>query len=288
MRMTEFDFYPQRAFQPLGGRHGRLTTLWGKDDTPAPDPRLVDAQIESIGIQRDALNRMMAMSEEMAPLQREQLQQSIEQSRVLWAQNQEDREFALGRRAILTGIQDRIANESSRFDEAGRRAELAGQSDSDVAQAFAVQRGAMDRDMNRMGVNPNDGRAGATKGLMAAQEALARVSGRKGAGQQARVERLQLDDRANNVLAGYPAMTMQAQGQGVATMGAGQSAVNAGVGGLLTPQQQIMSGAGQMGASAGNLWGQQNGAYQQGQAADAQGMQAAGSAIGTVAMIVAV
>lgn len=285
MRLNEFEFYPEQAFQPLGRR---LTRFWGKDGTPPPDPRLIEAQIKSLGIQGDAINRMMAMADEMAPLQRQQLQQSIEQSAQLWSQNQEDRDFALGRRGILAGVQDRIVGESARFDEGERRTELAGRSDADVTQAFGAARQATDRDMARMGVNPNDGRSSATKGIMATQEALARVTGRKMAGDTARAERLQLDDRANNVLAGYPAMTMQAQSQGVGTMGAGINAVNAGVGGLIAPQQSIGSAAGAMGGNATNMWSAQQNAYAQDQQAGAAGAGALGSAVGSIGMAVAI
>lgn len=286
MRLNEFEFCPPAAFQK---RCGRLAVLWGGkgNSAPPPDPRLVDAQIRSLGIQDEAISRMTDMAREMAPLQREQLQQTIAQSRQLWAQNQEDREFMLGKRALLSGIQNRIAEEANTFNEAARRDQLAGQASGDVQQAFGQARATMDRDMARMGVNPNDARASAAKGQLALQQALAQVSGRNLAGQQARAERLQLQDRANNALAGYPAMSMGAQGQGLSTMGAGQQAVNSGAAGMLAPHQAVAGAAGSMGNNAANMWGQQNNAYMQGQQAEAAGAGALGSAIGSVAIAAA-
>ncbi|THJ32420.1 hypothetical protein E8K88_12025 [Lampropedia aestuarii] len=248
--------------------------------TPPPDPKLIEAQIQSLGIQNDAIQRMMSMSEEMAPLQREQLQQSIEQSRQLWNWNQDDREFAIGKRDQLSGIQDTIVKDAASFSETDRRDQLSAQSDSDIAQAFDQQKNIIARDLTRSGVNPNDGRNSATKGAMAVSEALARVQGRKSASDSARLEGLQLTDRANNALAGYPSMSMGAQGQGVGTMGAGIAAFNSGMNGMMQSNAMISSAAGQMGSNATNMYGQQANAYQQSQASNSGLMGSLGTALG--------
>ena len=79
--------------------------LWVKaTDVPAPDPRLIDAQIKSLGIQDQAIQYMIDASKDMAPQQRQMMQDSIDRSRQLWQQSQEDRQFALGKRAQLAGI----------------------------------------------------------------------------------------------------------------------------------------------------------------------------------------
>lgn len=247
---------------------------------PPPDPRLIDAQIESLGIQNEAIQRMVGLTEEMAPLQKEQLMQTIQQQAQLWAQSQEDRDYMLGRRGVLTGIQDRMVGEMSGFHEGDRRAQIAGQASADVAQTFEQARGAMDRDLTRTGVNPNDGRGLAAKSQMRTMEALAHVQGRNAAGQQARGERLQIEDRAHNALAGYPAMSMQAQGQGLQTMAGGASAINAGLGGALAGHQAVAGAAGNMGSNATNMWGAQANAYLQDQQNANAGWSAFGSALG--------
>lgn len=257
----------------------------GKESSaPAPDPRLVEAQVRSLGIQEDAVNRMLKISEEMAPLQRQEMETALQRSGVLWDQSQADREFALGKRSQLSGIQDAIAQESARFSESDRRDQLAGQASSDVEQAFENARGQLEREKTRMGVNPNDGRGQAMSNSLGISEALAKVTGRNLAGQQARGERLGLQDRANNVLAGYPAMSAGSVGTGMGTMGAGMQVLNGGMGGLMSGQQAAASGAAGVNSTAGNMWGQQASRYDRGQQAQGQENAAIGSAIGAIAM----
>lgn len=253
-------------------------------DVPPADPRLIDAQIKSLGIQDQAIERMLKMSEDMAPQQRQMMQDTIDRSAVLWGQSQEDREFALGKRAQLSGIQNAIAQEAATFSTEDRRAQLAGQASADIAQTFDQARGQLARERGRMGINPNDGRALAMQGQMATQEALAQATGRNLAGQQATQERRQLFDRANNTLAGYPAMTAQSVGMGSGVAGQGMAALNAGMADLTRPSQAVAGMAGNMGAQAGNMWGQQNAAYQNAQNADAAATGSAGAAVGSVAM----
>jgi len=259
----------------------------GKDNSaPAPDPALIAAQVRSLGIQDDAISRMMAMSEDLAPLQRRQLEQAINQSGQLWQQAQEDRQFALGQRDKLTGIQDRIVQDAQRFNTQDEANKLAAQATGDVNQQFSNAADQQARALQRTGVNPNDGRFAAFGSQMAASQGLALAGAANKARDTARQEGWQLTDRANNALAGYPAMTMAGQQAGLATMGAGQNAINAGVGGMLSPSQAIGQAAGQMGSNATSMYGTQSNAYMQGQNADAAGMAGLGSAIGGIAIAI--
>lgn len=251
-------------------------------DAPAPDPRLIDAQVRSLGIQDEAIQYMIEESRNMAPQQREMMQDSIERSRVLWQQSQEDREFALGKRDQLSGVQNRIVQDAATFSAEDRGNQLAGQASADIAQTFDAARGQVTRDQQRMGVNPNDGRAMATQAQMATQQALASATGRNLARQQATQEGRQLTDRANNALAGYPAMSATSVGVGAGVSGMGQQALSQGQAGILAPSQAIISGAGAMSGNAGNIWGQQNSAYQQSMQNNAAAGQAAGSAVGAL------
>ena len=247
--------------------------MGGKNDSPAPDPRLTEAQIRSLDQQNNILNRYMAMAEELQPLQRQQLQQSIDQSNQLWNWNAADREYALERRDKLSGIQDSILADANSYNEEDRRRQLAAQSDSDVAQAFHAARDTNTRAAQRMGVNPNDGRMAAQGAQLAASEALARVQGRKVAGDTARTEGRQLVDRAANVMAGYPAMSTGAVGQGTSTMGAGVSAFQQGMSGLGQPYQTGAGMAGQMGQNATSAYNAQaNYAQSQQDSGDGFGM----------------
>ncbi|MDR0273855.1 MAG: hypothetical protein LBI48_00625 [Burkholderiaceae bacterium] len=261
----------------------------GKDNSaPAPDPALVAAQVHSLGIQDDAISRMMAMSEDLAPLQRTQLQQAIDQSGQLWTQSQEDRQFALGQRDKLAGIQDRIVQDAQRFNTEDEANKLAAQATGDVNQQFSNAADQQTRALQRTGVNPNDGRYAAMGSQMAAAQGLALAGAAGKARDTARQEGWQLTDRANNALAGYPAMTMQGQTAGLNTMGAGMGAVNAGVGGMLSPFQAIGSAAGQMGSNATSMYGTQANAYAQGQAANGAAWGGLGSAVGGIGMAIAI
>ncbi len=136
------------------------------------------------------------------------------------------------------------------------------------------------RDATRMGVNPNDGRMAAQGAQLAASEALARVQGRKLAGDTARAEGRQLVDRAANALAGFPAMSTGTVGTGagvlgagVGAMGAGTSAFQQGMSGMYQPYRDIAGAAGQMGSNATSAYNAQaNYAQSQQQQGDGFGM----------------
>ena len=69
-----------------GYRAGRRLYPGMGADVQAPDPCLIDAQIKSLGIQDQAIEHMLKMSEDMAPLQRQMMQDTIDRSAVLWGQ----------------------------------------------------------------------------------------------------------------------------------------------------------------------------------------------------------
>jgi hypothetical protein len=132
---------------------------------------------------------------------------------------------------------------------------------ADVGKAMSDQRQARDIELASMGVMPGSGRSASVDSLDAARiTAGAANAARFGARQEGRM----LVDRANNALAGYPAMASGATGQG-ATIGAnGVSTVNAGVGGVnatygqMTGAMQAAGGmAGAMGSNATGMYGTQ-------------------------------
>lgn len=53
-------------------------------NVPAPDPRLVEAQIKSMGIQDDVIQKIMQQSDEVQPLQKEQLQFGLDSARTAY------------------------------------------------------------------------------------------------------------------------------------------------------------------------------------------------------------
>lgn len=262
---TEFDHLPERAFRPRAG--SGMTLEGGKGgSTPAPDPRLVEAQVRNLGVQDDMVRQIIQNTNDMAPVQREQTQFALDTSRKAWEQSQADREYALGRRDKLTGLQDTMVEEAKAFNTEARREELAGQAAADVSQAYTGAQRTQAAELARMGINPADGKYGAATNALTAGTALATAQAKNGARTQARAEGRALTDRASNALAGYPAMGMQTTAATAGYGASGQSIANTGLAGLNSGYGQAAGVAGNAGNSAANMWGQQSQARQQAQA----------------------
>lgn len=250
----EWDLLPERAFRPRAGRYGGMTLEGGKggSNAPPPDPRLIEAQIRSMGIQDSAINQMLANSARMAPIQEEALKFGLLTSQKAWDQSQQDRDFALGRRGMLAGVQDRIASDANNFNEANRTADLRAQGMADVSAASSAARGSAMRDFGRRGMNIGRledafARQGTSQAAAAAQAGFM-------ARNAARQEGLQLTDRANNALAGYPAMASGLSGSGAGFGGLGQGYANAGLAGMNSGYGAAGGMAGQMGQNAAGMY----------------------------------
>lgn len=258
-------------------------------DAPAPDPRLVEAQLKSMGIQDDAIQRIVQQSEDMLPLQKEQLQFGLDSARAAYDQSQEDRTWMLDRRGLLSSMQDTLSQDARNFNTEDKASELAGRAGADVAQAFASAKDQSNRNMARMGVNPNDGKAAAMGNQLSMAQALGTAQAMTGARTQARQEGYALTDRATNALAGYPAMGMQATGAGAGFGASGINLSNQGLAGMNSGFGAAGTMAGQMGQNAANMYGAM-GSYKNGAdnaAANANPMGAllgAGASLGAAAI----
>ncbi|GAB2712802.1 hypothetical protein [Comamonas sediminis] len=259
---TEWDMLPEHAFRPRPGG----MTFEGGTSTPAPDPRLVEAQVRNLGVQDDMIRQIIQNTNDMAPVQKEQTQFALDTARQSWEQSQADREYAIGRRDQLTGLQDTMIQDAKTFNTEAKREELAGQAAADVSQAYTSARRTQAAEMARMGVNPADGKYGSMSNALSATTALASASAKNGARTAARQEGQMLIDRASNALAGYPAMGMQTTAATAGYGGMGQSVANTGLAGLNSGYGQAAGMAGNAGNSAANIWDQQSNAYQQSQA----------------------
>lgn len=120
---TEWDMLPEHAFRPRPGG----MTFEGGTSTPAPDPRLVEAQVRNLGVQDDMIQQIFQNTNDMAPVQKEQTQFALDTARQSWEQSQSDREYAIGRRDELTGLQDTMIQGAKTFNTEAKRKELAGQ-----------------------------------------------------------------------------------------------------------------------------------------------------------------
>lgn len=226
-------------------------------DAAPPDPRLVEAQIRSMGVQDDAIQRILANADSMMPLQREATQFALDQSRLSATQAQDDRSWMLTRRAMLSGVQDRMAADATAFDARVRGDELAQEATADAAVAIDNARRSSARDLARRGVMPGSGRAGDARLVLG--EAALKAGAANTARRAARTEGYALTDRASNALAGYPAMSLGASGQGAQIAAGGVNVVNAGADGMTAGARSAATVAGQMGANATGMWNAQAG-----------------------------
>ena len=256
---------------------------------PAPDPRLVEAQIRSMGIQDDVIQRVMQQSEEIMPLQKEQLQFGLDTARTAYDQSQQDRTWMLDRRGSLSSMQDTLVQDAKGFNAESRGNELAGKAMADVNQGFANAEGQQTRALSRMGVNPSSGKALAMGNQTEIAKATALAAAGTGARAQARQEGYALTDRATNALAGYPAMGMQATQSGAGFGASGTTIANQGLAGMNSGYGAAGTMAGQMGQNAASMYGAM-GSYKNGAdnaAANANPMGAllgAGAQLGAAAI----
>lgn len=225
--------------------------------TPPPDPRLVDAQIASMGYQDSAIKQMIENNNRIAPLQEEQLRFGLQTAKTAYDQSQEDRTWMLGRRGMLSGIQDKMVKDANDFNLEGRQDEMANEANADVDAAFSNARGQSSRALARRGINLSSGRALALDSQINTQQTLAKATAANKVRAAARAEGYALTDRANSALAGYPSMGMAATSAGAGYGASGLSLANMGLAGLNSGQTAVGSSAGNMGSNATSMWNAQ-------------------------------
>lgn len=275
----EWDMLPERAFRPRCGRFGSMTLEGGKGDSaPPPDPRLVAAQIKSMGIQDQALQQMMAINSQMAPLQREQLQFGLDSSRTAYSQAQADRVYALERRGLQTEMQDRIKAQADEFNQPGRMEQMAAEANADVDTAFSNVRGQSQRAMARRGINLSSGRAAALDQSLNIDQATAKANAANRVRAAARQEGYALTDRANNALAGYATQASGLSGAAAGYGSNGLSLTNSALAGLNSGWGQVNQGAASLGQNATGMYNTQMNAWVAGQNAKSE---ASGALLGS-------
>lgn len=224
-------------------------------DTPPPDPRLVEAQIRSLGFQENAINRILDRSEQFVPLQREQMEFALGTARQAAADTQADRSWMLTRRAMLSGVQDRLVDDANKFDADQRGDVLAKQAGADASIAISNARASSGRDLARRGIMPGTGRSDDTALVLG--EAALQAGAKTGARRAARQEGFALTDRAVNTLAGYPAMSTEASGRAATLAAGGLNVVNTGVDGMTAGARSAGTAANAMGGNATGMWNAQ-------------------------------
>ncbi len=260
---TEFDFYPEHAFKPCGSRM-TLEGGGGTSNAPPPDPALVAAQIKSLGVQDRSMEQLMRITDQMMPTMMEQQKFGLDTAKTSYEQAQADREWSLGKRAMLDEMQTPLLDEARKFDEGARRAQMMDEADADVTASFNAAQQQQQRGLERRGINPNS-----MKALMAGNQAsLAQATARASAGakvsQAAKAEGLALKSNAVNMLSGFPAMASANTGSGFGFGTAGIGLANNSMAGLTSGVNQAGAMAGQMGSNATNMWNAQA-SYKNGQ-----------------------
>ena len=198
-------------------------------------------------------------------------------------------EYADYQRNTFRPLEKGIVQSASDYDTEARRDQKAGQAVADVTQQFAATKGQAARDLQRMGVNPSSGRSLA----MSSQLGIAQAAASASAAGRARenVETQGFGRKMDAANLGRGLASNPATSAGVA-LNAGNSAVANGqvplniAGNAANSVTNGMSGAGQLNASAGNMYGQSAQIQGQAGASDAAGSAAMGSAIGGIAIAI--
>jgi hypothetical protein len=232
--------------------------MGGKSSSaPAPDPRLVEAQIDSMRRQNDMLDRVVANSESMLPAQREQAAFALDAAREGVENARADREWMLTRRTMLSGVQDRLVRDADAFDAAQRGDALAQQATADAESAIARARDSSARDLARRGISPFSGASRSADARLQLGSAAITAGAANTARRAARQEGYALTDRAANALAGYPALSSAATTQGASLAASGVSVANAGAAGMNAGFATAADVAGRVGANATGMFNAQ-------------------------------
>lgn len=280
---TEFDFYPEHAFKPVGGRMTLEGGGGGGSSAPPPDPALVAAQIKSMGIQDTSIEQIMRMTDQMMPTMMEQQKFGLDTAKTSFEQAQADRKWSLGKRASLDSMQQPLIDEAKNFNEGARRGQMMDEADADITASFNAAQQEQQRGLQRRGINPSS-----MKALMAGNQAsLAQATARASVGakisQAAKAEGLALKSNAVNMLSGYPAMASANTGSGFGFGTAGIGLANNSFAGMTSGANQAGAMAGQMGTNATNMWNAQANYKAQQDATASKGGDMLGSIVGLAA-----
>lgn len=240
----------------------------GGSSVQAPDPRLVEAQIRSMGIQDEAAKSILAMAQQqqqeqssLIPLQKQSLQFGLDTAKTGWDQSQSDRQWLLDRRGALTGMQDKMVSDATSFDSVAEQNKAAGKAFADVGSQVSASNKSMIDDLTSRGVNLADGRIGDILRTSGVDAARVGVTAANDARLSARNEGRMLVDRANNALAGYPAQATGVTSQGAGIGSSAVSTTNSGVGGVGATYGQMTGTYGAAGSAAGGLGANATGMY---------------------------
>lgn len=251
----------------------------------APDPRLIEANIQALNRQGVQLDRIVGLSEAMLPLQQEQMRRGLAASSAAEERAAEQYRLALPMQERLRGLQTGMAREAEQFNLPQRTAELRGLAMADVQQQVAGAFEQAGRAGGRMGLSPE--RMAGSIADTALRQAQMQVAAAGGARSQAQAEQRGLTDRAVNALAGYPAQVTGAIGQTAQFGQGGLGITNTALGGMTGGFGGAAQGYGQQAGGYNQAYGTQGNLYLQDQTRTDQfwgSIIGAGAQLGTKAI----
>lgn len=254
---------PVNAFRPRNGRKGGMTLEGGgKGDAPAPDPRMGEAALQQIALNREIFDDYRNNDR---PWMRDIANQVIgitrgnaERSQAL-ADYQLDSMRRNDARYWNTAVpfENQLLEDVKRFDSQAYKDQQVAQALADTQAQFSNAQAQQQRGLARMGVNPNSGRAQA----LANQTSIAQAAAMASAANKTR--------QAADQIGLSTKMQMYGGMRGLAGLGATNAQI-----GISSMGMANQSAAGMTGA-AGSYLGANNaalGAYNSGVSAGIQGL----------------
>lgn len=260
----------------------------GKGSAPAPDPNIGIAarenaalSAEMAAVAKDELAWNKARWEEVKPVYNEVVQAGLTQMR-----SDSDRATEQWNlyKNLFQPVEQRMVQDAATYDSPERKEQMAARAAADVSASHDAAAGVVQRNMQSMGVNPNDPKYAAVM----SQAGLARARDTAGAMNMARTNTeltgMSMRQGAAQFGRNMPATSIA---QDAAALGAGGSAV--GTAGAQTASHAPTSATpwyqGAVGANtaAGNLYAQQYGMQMQGYQAQQQANSGLWQGVGTLA-----
>jgi hypothetical protein len=276
---------------------GRNVCFGGKGgggSAPAPDPQIGRAAMKNAEVGEQWLNfarEQFAVGnirqEELDALTSRVIEQQMATQDETNAWAREDRTRT---KEVFQPLQDEFVKEAREYASPEKQEQAAAEARADVMQSLGVQSQINNRNMARMGINPNSGRFQEQTRLDNLNTALASAGSQNAARQQVRDKGLMLKADAINVGSGLPSSTAAAYGIGL-------NAGNSATGNSVQANQNWRGNVGIMGQGFGgamqgysnqanilnSLYGNQVNAWSAQQQANATSSAGIGSMVGTIA-----
>lgn len=158
-------------------------------------------------------------------------------------------------------VEDKVASDAMNWDSAGRQEQMAAEAKGDAMDAASRATDTNQRQMMSMGVNPNSGRFAVTSRADDTAAALAAAGAENTARNSVRTQGVQLRQQAAQLGQQVLSSGQQAASLGMQATGAAQTAASTGVSTAMQAQNQGLAAAGVGNTTASLGLGQQGAGY---------------------------